>query len=455
MSDIKVLVIDDEKNLVHSIKFSLKQENMTVVAAYNGEEGIFLAKKERPDIIFLDLKLPDMSGLDVLQRFQEDQTNIPTIMISAHGDTRAAVQAVKMGAVDYLTKPFELDELVLLVQRNVQRVKLENEVAFRRTLDSQSNGIVGESHEVRLLTDQIKQIGNSSTQTVLVSGPSGTGKALVAKGLHNFRHPEASFVEVNCAALPESLMEAELFGSEKGAYTGADQKRMGLVELAEGGTLFLDEIGEMSLGLQAKILTLLESRTYRSVGSAREKKANVFVVAATNRNLLQDVEDKKFRRDLFYRLNVLPISVPALSERGNDPLILLDYFADHFARQEGQEPVVISGTVRDVLNTYDWPGNVRELKNLMERLTILYPGHEIKLNQLPTEINVTSENIDAGGELVDTMESYERKVIEKVLLEHGGRKGLAAEALGISRHSLKRRMQRLNMSTPVKAQAGS
>ncbi|MDV7341224.1 sigma-54 dependent transcriptional regulator [Terasakiella sp. A23] len=455
MNDIKVLVIDDEKNLVHSIKFSLKQEGMSVVAGYTGEEGIFLAKKERPDIIFLDLKLPDISGMDVLQRFQEEQINIPTIMISAHGDTRAAVQAVKMGAVDYLTKPFELDELVLLVQRNVQRVKLENEVAFRRTLDAQSSGIVGESSEVKNLSAQIKQIGESSTQTVLVSGPSGTGKALVAKGLHNFRHSEASFVEVNCAALPESLMEAELFGSEKGAYTGADQKRMGLVELAEGGTLFLDEIGEMSLSLQAKILTLLESRSYRSVGSAREKKANVFVVAATNRDLLQDVEEKKFRRDLFYRLNVLPISVPALNERGNDPLILLNYFADHFARQEGQVPVKITGTVRDVLNAYDWPGNVRELKNLMERLTILYPGQDIELAQLPTEISVTADAVGEGGELVDTIESYERKVIEKVLLENNGRKGLAAEALGISRHALKRRMQRLNMTTPAKVQAGS
>ncbi len=446
MSNIKVLVIDDEKNLVHSIRFSLKPEGMDVVAGYNGEEGIFLAKKEKPDVIFLDLKLPDISGLEVLERMQKENLDIPTIMISAHGDTRAAVQAVKLGAVDYLTKPFELDELVLLVRRNVQRVKLEQEVVFRRTLDTGNVGIIGESQPIQNLINQINQIGNSSTRTVLISGPSGTGKALVARALHNKRDNKASFVEVNCAALPEHLMEAELFGAEKGAFTGADQKRMGLVELAEGGTLFLDEIGEMSLPLQAKILTLLENRTYRSVGSAREKQANIFVIGATNRDLMREVSDGNFRQDLFYRLNVLPISVPALNARENDALLLLQYFSEHFATHEGKAPVVLSEDVIQILKGYDWPGNVRELKNLMERLTILYPGQTIQPSYLPAEMLANSNHNNQSGELVDTVEAYEREVIEKVLLEHSGRKGLAAEALGISRHALKRRMQRLNMT---------
>lgn len=446
MSNIKVLVIDDEKNLVHSLKFSLKPENMDVVAAYNGEEGIFLAKKEKPDVIFLDLKLPDISGLEVLERMQKEELETPTIMISAHGDTRAAVQAVKLGAVDYLTKPFELDELVLLVHRNVERVKLEKEVLFRRTLDTNNAGIVGESSQILNLINNIKQIGESSTQTVLITGPSGTGKALVARGLHNKRDVKASFVEVNCAALPEQLMEAELFGAEKGAYTGADQKRMGLVELAEGGTLFLDEIGEMSLPLQAKILTLLENRTYRPVGSARERQANVFVVAATNRDLMQEITAGNFRQDLFYRLNVLPISVPALSEREDDASLLLEHFSNHFAKHEGKKPVILTEGLVQILKKYDWPGNVRELKNLMERLTILYPGQVIHPSYLPKEMLVNVDSFSQSGELVDTVEAYERDVIEKVLLEHNGRKGLAAGALGISRHALKRRMQRLNMT---------
>lgn len=446
MSNIKVLVIDDEKNLVHSIKFSLKPEGMDVVAGYTGEEGIFLAKKEKPDVIFLDLKLPDISGLEVLERMQKEDLDIPTIMISAHGDTRAAVQAVKLGAVDYLTKPFELDELVLLVRRNVQRVKLEQEVVFRRTLDTGNAGIIGESKAIQDLINQINQIGDSSTQTVLISGPSGTGKALVARALHNKRDNKASFVEVNCAALPEHLMEAELFGAEKGAFTGADQKRMGLVELAEGGTLFLDEIGEMSLSLQAKILTLLENRTYRSVGSAREKLANIFVIGATNRDLMREVSDGNFRQDLFYRLNVLPISVPALNAREDDAILLLQYFSEHFAKHEGKDPVILSPEVMQILKHYDWPGNVRELKNLLERLTILYPGQTIQPSYLPAEMLANSNHNDQSGELVDTVEAYEREVIEKVLLEHSGRKGLAAEALGISRHALKRRMQRLNMT---------
>ncbi len=447
MSKIKVLVIDDEMNLVHSIKFSLKAEGMEIVAGYNGEEGIFLAKRENPDIIFLDLKLPDITGMDVLEILQKEKVDIPVIMISAHGDTRAAVQAVKLGAVDYLTKPFELDELVLLIKRNVERSKLEKEVVFRRQKDTVTNGIVGTSLPIENLNTQIEQIGKSATQKVLITGPSGTGKALVARGLHTVRHGEASFVEVNCAALPEHLMEAELFGAEKGAYTGAVEKRIGLVELAEGGTLFLDEIGEMSPALQAKLLTLLESGTFRSVGSAREKQASVFVIAATNRDLLAEVEEGNFRRDLFYRLNVVPITVPALKKRGDDINLLLDYFIDFFCEQEGQQPVVLSQAIRARLNSYAWPGNVRELKNLMERLTILYPGQDIQMTHLPHEIVQSEVSTETNSELVDSVEAYEREVIEKVLLEHNGRKGLAAEALGISRHALKRRMQRLNMTT--------
>lgn len=446
MSKIKVLVIDDEMNLVHSIKFSLKAEGMEVVAGYNGEEGIFLAKRENPDIIFLDLKLPDITGMDVLETLQKEKIDIPVIMISAHGDTRAAVQAVKLGAVDYLTKPFELDELVLLIKRNVERTKLEKEVVFRRQKDTVTNGIVGTSLPIENLNTQIEQIGKSATQKVLITGPSGTGKALVARGLHTMRHGDTSFVEVNCAALPEHLMEAELFGAEKGAYTGSVEKRIGLVELAEGGTLFLDEIGEMSPALQAKLLTLLESGTFRSVGSAREKQASVFVIAATNRDLLAEVEEGNFRRDLFYRLNVVPITVPALKERGDDINLLLDYFIDFFCEQEGQQPVVLSEIIRARLNSYEWPGNVRELKNLMERLTILYPGQDIQMTHLPHEIVQSEVSSETNSELVDSVEAYEREVIEKVLLEHNGRKGLAAEALGISRHALKRRMQRLNMT---------
>jgi len=450
VSKIKVLVIDDEMNLVHSIKFSLKAEGMEVVAGYNGEEGIFLAKRENPDIIFLDLKLPDITGMDVLETLQKEKIDIPVIMISAHGDTRAAVQAVKLGAVDYLTKPFELDELVLLIKRNVERSKLEKEVVFRRQKDTVTNGIVGTSLPIENLNIQIEQIGKSATQKVLITGPSGTGKALVARGLHTMRHGDTSFVEVNCAALPEHLMEAELFGAEKGAYTGSVEKRIGLVELAEGGTLFLDEIGEMSPALQAKLLTLLESGTFRSVGSAREKLASVFVIAATNRDLLAEVEDGNFRRDLFYRLNVVPITVPALKERGDDINLLLDYFIDFFCEQEGQQPVVLSEAIRARLNSYEWPGNVRELKNLMERLTILYPGQDIQMTHLPHEIVQSEINTETNSELVDSVEAYEREVIEKVLLEHNGRKGLAAEALGISRHALKRRMQRLNMTAGYK-----
>ncbi|KXJ52018.1 MAG: DNA-binding NtrC family response regulator [Neptuniibacter pectenicola] len=443
---ISVLVIDDERNLVRSIGFSLRDEGMLVSGAYTGNEGIEQAKILSPDVVLLDLGLPDISGIKVLVQLRALHPDLPVIMISAHGDTRSAVKAVKEGAIDYITKPFDIEELILLIRRSTERIRMLREIRFLREKNTETGPLVGSSPEMTALRDAIERVGQSSGKTVLITGPSGTGKALVARALHDVRFTDAPFIEVNCAALPEQLIEAELFGAERGAYTGANQRRAGLIDLADGGTLFLDEIGEIPLHLQAKLLSFLENRNYRPVGAGRERQANVFVVAATNCNLKANVEAGTFRADLFYRLNVLPVDIPGLSERDRDVTLLVAHFSELFAQQEHCEPIELDEAVLNVLEKYDWPGNIRELKNLMERLTILYPGQSITVDMLPTEFH---EGFRVAPTVKDdyreSVEDHERQLILDALKESDWRKGLAAEKLGISRHALKRRIQRLDL----------
>lgn len=445
MSIVSVLVIDDEHNLVRSIRFALQDQQMTVLGAHTGAEGLSLAETEQPDVILLDLGLPDISGLDVLTRLKADNPDIPVIMISAHGDTRAAVRAVKEGAVDYITKPFDWDELVLLIRRSSEHSRMARELAFLRSQQTHRSKLVGYSASMQRLHRLIEQIGSSNAKTLLISGPSGTGKALIARSLHDIRFASAPFIEVNCAALPEQLIEAELFGAERGAYTGASQRRTGLIGLADGGTLFLDEIGELPLPLQAKLLSFLENRSYRPIGASRELQAEVLIIAATNRDLKAEVSAGRFRSDLFFRLNILPIQAPPLAERREDVELLIHFFSEHFAAQEGCDQPHWSSEVIKRLKGYHWPGNVRELRNLVERMTILYPGEEIQPQLLPDEYLGTVEAEPAQSDYADAIETRERELILEALRETGGRKGQAAERLGISRHALKRRIQRLGI----------
>ncbi len=445
-NSISVLVIDDERNLVRSIGFSLRDEGMDVTGAYTGQEGLTQVKDLVPDVVLLDLGLPDIPGLEVLVKIKAQYPDLPVIMISAHGDTRSAVKAVKMGALDYITKPFDLDELVLLIRRCTEHVRTLREIKYLRDKNTGTGPLVGNSKEMDMLRDALKRVGNSSGKTVLVTGPSGTGKALVARALHDIRFTDAPFIEVNCATLPEQLIEAELFGAERGAYTGANQKRSGLIDLADGGTLFLDEIGEIPITLQAKLLSFLENRNYRPVGAGRERQADVFVVAATNRTLKDEVDAGRFRSDLFFRLNVLPVEIPALCERDQDVLLLTAYFSEKYAKQEGCEPIKFSDRVQTLLSEYDWPGNIRELKNLIERLTILHPGEMIEVDMIPPEyqtLDMASHHTESDYR--EAVEDHERTLIITALKDAGWRKGIAAEKLGISRHALKRRIQRLKL----------
>ncbi|EAZ99846.1 sigma-54-dependent transcriptional regulator [Marinobacter sp. ELB17] len=452
-----ILIIDDEKNLVDILIFSLEEEGMTVFAAYTGKGGLALIETETPDIVLLDLKLPDHSGFDILDIINTMSAPPTTIMISAHGDTRAAVEAVKKGAQDYITKPFDLEELILLILRNHKQRQLSEEVVYRREKDTNTHGLSGTSKSMQTLLQQVERIGKSSARTILLQGPSGSGKTIIAKALHSEKDKRAPFISVNCASLPENLIEAELFGAEKGAYTGADKRRIGLVELASGGTLFLDEIGELPMPLQAKLLTFLETHRFRSVGGHTEIEADIRVIAASNRDLQAEARSGSFREDLFYRLNVMPLRIPSLAERRADiPQLVADFSAD-LALQEGCSPITIPPDTMALLYDYQWPGNIRELRNTIERLTILHAGEAIAPVRLPPEIAGANsarntEGVCAGAgnaqsddSLSSEMAKREAQCICDALMQSRGRKGDAASALGISRHALKRRMHKLGL----------
>lgn len=444
MNDITTLIIDDEENLTKSLAFTLKHADIACLRAHTGGAGLKMAEAERPDIVLLDVRLPDISGLDVLDELRSKLPDTPVIMISAHGDTKDAVRAIKTGAADYLTKPFDVDELIMLIREQLSRKHLESEVRYLREKGAVDRNFIGEGSAIKELRERIGRVAKSTVKTILLHGDTGVGKAVVAREIHNQGGgKDLPFVEINCASLPEQLMEAELFGAEKGAYTGAISKRVGLVEIADTGTLFLDEIGELPLNLQAKLLTFMEARTYRAIGSNREKKADVRVIAATNRDLEKGANEGTFRRDLYFRLNVMPIEIPRLSDRGGDIWLLMKHFAETYSCNEGCSPIIFPGYIREIFECYQWPGNVRELKNLVERLTILHPGQTITENQLPQELRgAVNPSI---GTITQDLEAAERELVQKALWECNGKKGIAAEKLGISRHALKRRIQRLGI----------
>lgn len=452
-----ILIIDDEVALVRSLSFALKEAGHTPHSAHDGAEGIEAVSQIAPDVVLLDLRLPDQSGMEVLQQLREHQPDLPVIMISAHGDTRAAVQAVKLGATDYLSKPFELDELFHIIDSVLDKKRMSSELSFHREVAMGEGSLIGDSPPMRDLDHTVRRIAGSSSARVLVLGESGTGKALVARALHACsQRADGPFIEVNCASLPEQLIEAELFGAEKGAYTGAHQKRTGLVTLASDGTLFLDEIGELPLALQAKFLHFLEDGSYRPIGSTRALRTDVRVVAATNRDLAEEVGQGRFREDLYYRLNVIQLRIPPLRDRGADIIELAMHFCRRFAREEGTAPIRLSDETRQIFLRYPWPGNVRELKNTIERLTILTPGRAILPADLPREMLSTNplgdtRKDDEGakpvpmGPISGHLAEAERQFLEAALNEAGGQKGRAADILGISRHALKRRLQRLGL----------
>ncbi|MGQ9532166.1 MAG: sigma-54-dependent transcriptional regulator [Desulfotomaculales bacterium] len=441
----KIVIIDDEEHMCWALERAMRQEGYQAFTATSGRKGLELVRREAPSLVILDLKMPEMDGLEVLRRLRKMNPKLPVIMITAYGTIQTAIEAMKLGAVDYITKPFDLDELKIVVRKALELSHLITEVAFLRAeLAARYDRMVGESPAMQEVRRLIARVAGTDA-TVLITGESGTGKEVAALAIHqNSPRAKGPFIVVNCAALPEPLLESELFGHEKGAFTGAVARKQGRFELADGGTIFLDEIGEMPPAMQVKLLRVLQEKSFERVGGTETIKVDVRVIAATNRDLKAAIQEGKFREDLYYRLNVVPIRMPALRERKEDIPLLVEYFLQKFRPR--YQAHTISPAAMELLRRYHWPGNIRELQNVIERAMIICQGEEILPEHLPPEIQAAPR--PAGGLIVDfpdegiNLEQLEKELIIKALEKTGGNQTRAAQLLGITRSTLIYRMQK-------------
>jgi len=435
---LRLLIVDDDEPLRQTLARRFQRLGMIVAEAADGEEALAKAGHAAYDVALLDLHMPGMTGIELLGRLKERWPELEAIMLTAHGSIETAIQAMKQGAYDYLTKPFQLPELEIHVQKAYEKVRLarrERQWVEQLRYESPRYRLVGSSPGLQRVLRLIEKVAPTDS-TALVRGASGTGKELVARALHlNSPRRERPLVTINCAALQETLLESELFGHEKGAFTGALQAKPGLVEVAEGGTLFIDEIAEMAAGLQAKLLRVLEDGHYRRVGGTQESHADVRVVAATNKPLEEEMKAGRFREDLYYRLAVVTIELPLLRDRPGDIPELVEHFLT--TRQVGPTRSRIEPEAAAALAQYSWPGNVRELANVLERAQILAEDHVITVDDLPDSIVDATPPVAAGGDPGHLREVERRHVLE-VLEEHKGNKVQASRALGISRRALYR-----------------
>lgn len=441
----RILVIDDEPLVRVAIIDALLAEGYDVTGAESGKEGCKLIPEGNFDIAITDLRLPEIDGIEILKTAIKYSSKTKVIMITAYGSVTTAVEAMKQGAFDYLTKPFSMDELLIIVKRLIEMRELENEnLLLKEKIHEMSNfeGIIGRSDKMREVLEKIKVVAETGA-TILISGESGTGKELIANAIHNNSRRDKPFIKVSCAALPESLLEAELFGYEKGAFTGAVKQKKGRFELANGGTLFLDEIGDLSPTVQVKLLRVLQERQFERVGGVETLDVDIRVICATHKDLKKEVQQGSFREDLYYRLNVVHIHAPALRERKEDILLLASNFIRKFASQNNKQIEGISPEARELLLSYNFPGNVRELSHAMERAVIMGKNRYIKPSDLPDDIlNFSKEVLKTSlrfthpEPLSKATEEFEKDYIAKVLGATKGNKTVAAEKLGLSRKTL-------------------
>ena len=451
-----VLVVDDEKNMRLSLKTVLTDERYGVRTVESAEEALELLEREEFFMVITDVRLGGMSGYELLGKVRAQWPDLPVLMITAYATPKLAVEAIKAGAMDYLAKPFAPEELLHAAARCAERYRLLRENASLRARAAESwrlDQIVGACQKMRDLRQLIQTVAPTDAR-VLVLGESGTGKELVAGALHSLsQRSGAAYVRINCAAIPEALLESELFGHEKGAFTGALKQKPGRVEEADGGTIFLDEIADMSRPLQAKLLRFLEDGSFLRVGGTAELRVNVRLIAATNRDIVEAIRQGQFREDLFHRLNVVQFRLPPLRDRGEDVLLLADYFLQSFGVALHKKTRTVSRAARQKLQSHHWPGNVRELRNVIERALILEASTEIQPASLPDFhleglLHKTAAPRLSGTEsLDDRMQDFERELITAMLEQNHYSLTRTAEQLKVSRHALRYRMQRLNITT--------
>ena len=455
----KILVVDDEKLIRWTLEQHLVKEGYEVASAESAEKGLALINEDPPDLVLLDNRLPEMTGLELLEKLNVQERGIMVIMITAYGMVETAVKAMKHGAYDYISKPFNLEEITFVIKKALEAGSLRTQVKqLRQECSSKVDTIIGESDEMMKVKNLILKIAKSDATTVLIQGESGTGKELVAKALHySSARADQPFMAINCAALPVTLLESELMGHEKGAFTDAKTSKKGLFELADEGTVFLDEIGDMDMSMQAKLLRMLEEKTFKRVGGVKDIKVNVRLVSATNQELLKAMREGGFRKDLYYRLQVVPIYLPPLRDRGQDILVLAHHFIEYFNKECHKNVLGISKEAEQILLSHHWPGNVRELKNVIERAMILDIDSEILPEHLSPDIlegrpatpasSLTPVSLE-GLVIPDSglsIEDVENALVRKALDMAGGNQTRAAQLLKMPRDAFRRRMKRFGI----------
>lgn len=454
----KLLIVDDEQSMREFLEIMLSQDGYDVMTASTGEEGIEIYRKEAPDLVLTDVRMPGMSGLDLIREIHSIDPTAPTIAITAYASADDAIRALREGAYDYISKPFQLDDLRIVIRNalEAQHFTQENLASLQSPDKAYRLGeIIGKSSEMVEIFDLVLKVAPSKA-TVLIEGESGTGKELFAKAIHE-RSARAAmpFITVNCTAIPETLLEAELFGHVKGSFTGAVANKVGLVEAAHTGTLFLDEVGDIPFSTQPKLLRFLQEREFRRIGETEDRKVDVRVIAATNRNLEKAMEKGEFREDLYYRLNVIRMRIPALRERDDDIPLLAEHFLKKYSREQGKKIHKISSLALRVLSNYQFPGNVRELENVIERCVTLEQSDQLTAEHLPQKLVEQSRQISTGEvdippdgiDLHQVTESVERKLISRALEIAGGDRARASRLLGITLRSLRYRLMKLGMDS--------
>ena len=446
-----ILIIDDEKNIREGLSASLEMEGYNTVLAENGKEGLELFAKGDIDLVITDLRMPQVTGEEVLEKIISGSPGIPVIVLTGHGSIDTAVEAMRKGAYDFLTKPLNLDRLTLIVKRALQgrELTLQHRLLQEELQELQGKkvfeSIIGKSSQMQKVFDMIKRVADSKA-SVLITGESGVGKELIANAIHNLSsRKDKPMIRVHCAALTETLLESELFGHEKGAFSGAVARKRGRFELANGGTIFLDEIGEINQNVQIKLLRVLQDKKFERVGGEETIDVDVRVVAATNKNLLEEIKKGNFREDLYYRLNVVHIEVPPLRERKEDIPLLVAEFIKTYAKENSKEIEGLDNKTRSILYNFDWPGNIRQLKNCIESAVVMCQGKIITVDDLPPGIVSSNENETIKIPLGIPMEEAEKIIITENLAYFKGNKSKTADVLQIGRKTLHRKLEEYNL----------